>query len=40
MRINVTAAPASVPEPGTMGAATLLVGFGFAISRRRTSSKS
>ena len=40
MKIIVTAAPASVPEPGTTGVASLLVGFGFAISRRRTPSKS
>ena len=40
MRITVTAAPASVPEPGTMGVASLLISFGFAISRRRTPSKS
>jgi hypothetical protein len=40
MRIAVTAAPSAVPEPGTMGVATLLVGFGFAISRRRTPSRS
>jgi hypothetical protein len=40
MRIAVTAAPSAVPEPGTMGVATLLLGFGFAISRRRTPSKS